>query len=49
MIFKKGTSENKGYFINKQGWRTHLDASHIAETNISKDVSIFGVFDGHGG
>jgi len=26
-----------------------MEDSHIAETNISKDVSIFGVFDGHGG
>ena len=26
-----------------------MEDSHIAQTNISNDVSIFGVFDGHGG
>jgi len=32
-----------------QGWRTNMEDSHIAKFNISPKVSIFGVFDGHGG
>ena len=26
-----------------------MEDSHIAQTNLPNDVSIFGVFDGHGG
>jgi len=33
-----------------QGWRNGMEDSHICETNIDgEDISIFGVFDGHGG
>ena len=32
-----------------QGWRKSQEDSHIAGLDISEDVSVFGVFDGHGG
>lgn len=32
-----------------QGWRTHMEDSHICNSKLSDDVSVFGVFDGHGG
>lgn len=33
-----------------QGWRNGMEDSHIIEVNIGGEgISIFGVFDGHGG
>lgn len=33
-----------------QGWRNGMEDSHILATNIDNTgISIFGVFDGHGG
>ena len=32
-----------------QGWRNTMEDSHIAALNIDNNVSMFGVFDGHGG
>jgi len=32
-----------------QGWRNTMEDSHIAATNLDNNVSVFGVFDGHGG
>jgi len=32
-----------------QGWRVNMEDAHIAKFNIAPEVSIFGVFDGHGG
>lgn len=32
-----------------QGWRRNMEDSHLAETELDKNVSLFGVFDGHGG
>lgn len=32
-----------------QGWRVNMEDAHIAKFNIAPDVSVFGVFDGHGG
>eukprot|EP01016_Furgasonia_blochmanni_P050341 TRINITY_DN776_c0_g2_i2.p1 TRINITY_DN776_c0_g2~~TRINITY_DN776_c0_g2_i2.p1 ORF type:complete len:337 (+),score=100.29 TRINITY_DN776_c0_g2_i2:71-1081(+) len=32
-----------------QGWRVNMEDAHITKTDISPDVSVFGVFDGHGG
>lgn len=32
-----------------QGWRKKMEDSHISSLNISKNVHLFGVFDGHGG
>jgi len=32
-----------------QGWRRSMEDSHIANLDIGDGVSIFGVFDGHGG
>ena len=32
-----------------QGWRNTMEDSHIAAMNIDTNVSVFGVFDGHGG
>ena len=33
-----------------QGWRKSMEDAHIAHLNIQKSgVSLFGVFDGHGG
>lgn len=32
-----------------QGWRTNMEDAHITSPYITDNVSIFGVFDGHGG
>ncbi len=32
-----------------QGWRKSMEDAHIAITNLTEDVALFGVFDGHGG
>ena len=33
-----------------QGWRRSMEDAHIAHINIlSQNISLFGVFDGHGG
>ncbi len=39
----------QGKIINFEGWRTKMEDTHIAQTNLPNDVSVFGVFDGHGG
>jgi serine/threonine protein phosphatase PrpC len=33
----------------KKGWRVKMEDSHIANDNLPNGVSLFGVFDGHGG
>lgn len=35
--------------MGMQGWRRTMEDSHIANLDIGDGVSIFGVFDGHGG
>ena len=32
-----------------QGWRRSMEDSHIAHTDLENGVSLYGVFDGHGG
>lgn len=32
-----------------QGWRKAQEDAHIAHTDLDEDMSLFGVFDGHGG
>ena len=32
-----------------QGWRNTMEDSHIAGITLENNVSVFGVFDGHGG
>lgn len=32
-----------------QGWRNTQEDSHICSVKLQDDVSVFGVFDGHGG
>ncbi len=32
-----------------QGWRMSMEDAHISETNLCEGISIFAVFDGHGG
>ena len=32
-----------------QGWRRSMEDSHITNTNLAPGISLFGVFDGHGG
>lgn len=32
-----------------QGWRVNMEDAHIAQKDIKEGVSLFGVFDGHGG
>jgi protein phosphatase 1G len=32
-----------------QGWRRSMEDAHIANLDLGDGVSIFGVFDGHGG
>ncbi len=32
-----------------QGWRRTMEDAHIATLNLEHDISLFGVFDGHGG
>lgn len=35
--------------MGMQGWRRSMEDSHIANVNIGNGVSLFGVYDGHGG
>ncbi len=35
--------------MGMQGWRRSMEDAHIANINIGNGVSLFGVFDGHGG
>ena len=35
--------------MGMQGWRRGMEDSHIAHTDLDNGVSLFGVFDGHGG
>jgi len=52
---EKGTVESKEgdrftYVASgMQGWRTNMEDAHIAESNLTPEVSVYGVFDGHGG
>jgi protein phosphatase 1G len=32
-----------------QGWRKTMEDSHILKADFTNDISVFGVFDGHGG
>lgn len=32
-----------------QGWRKSMEDDHLFELNIANDISLFGIFDGHGG
>ncbi len=32
-----------------QGWRKNMEDAHVYELNLAPDVSLFGIFDGHGG
>ena len=34
---------------NLLGWRTNMEDSHISEQQVTPNVQVFGVFDGHGG
>ena len=35
--------------MGMQGWRRSMEDSHIAHTDLENGVSLYGVFDGHGG
>ena len=35
--------------VSMQGWRRTQEDAHLVDLNNEKGVSIFGVFDGHGG
>jgi protein phosphatase 1G len=49
-IDKKGENERLKFCCSQmQGWRDTQEDTHIAELDIGHGVSIFGVFDGHGG
>ena len=32
-----------------QGWRNTMEDAHITRADLTEEVSVFGVFDGHGG
>lgn len=36
-------------FSEMQGWRNTMEDAHIAKVDLTDEVSVFGVFDGHGG
>jgi protein phosphatase 1G len=36
-------------FLIILGWRKTMEDSHILRADLTNDVSVFGVFDGHGG
>ena len=33
----------------RKGWRIAMEDAHLAKENITDEISVFGVFDGHGG
>jgi serine/threonine protein phosphatase PrpC len=35
--------------MGMQGWRKSMEDAHIAQLDMPGGVSVFGVFDGHGG
>jgi len=35
-----------GFYL---GWRINMEDAHIAADNLPNNISLFGVFDGHGG
>lgn len=35
--------------VSMQGWRVNMEDAHIAQLDVKPGVSVFGVFDGHGG
>jgi protein phosphatase 1G len=55
-VFEQGEGKNlkwgamgmQGNLLNS-GWRTKMEDSHIAHTDLPGGNSLFGVFDGHGG
>ena len=36
-------------FCSMQGWRISMEDDHLLEPNFDEDVSLFAIFDGHGG
>jgi len=47
---KKAADEVLEYGVcAMQGWRRNMEDSHLAHVELDKDISFFGVFDGHGG
>jgi serine/threonine protein phosphatase PrpC len=32
-----------------QGWRKNMEDAHLCQEKFGDDLSLFGVFDGHGG
>jgi len=48
--FETGEGENVRFVaMGMQGWRRSMEDSHIAHVGLPNNVSLFGVFDGHGG
>ena len=49
-VDQKGENDRMKFCCSQmQGWRDTQEDAHIAELDIGNGVSIFGVFDGHGG
>jgi len=47
---EQGEGEHVRYgATSMQGWRKSQEDSHIADCDIAENISVFGVFDGHGG
>ncbi len=51
---EKETEEKHGEKLSyavcsMQGWRISMEDAHIVESNFDKDISLFCIFDGHGG
>ena len=47
---QKGENEKLLYAVaSMQGWRMNMEDAHISELNMENGISVFGVFDGHGG
>lgn len=40
---------NEVVCCSMQGWRTTMEDSHIIKTNLDHHISLFCIFDGHGG
>lgn len=46
----KGENDQLKYGVSSmQGWRMQMEDAHITQINLTPEIALFAVFDGHGG
>ena len=47
---EEGSSQQLSYCVTAMcGWRTYMEDTYVAKADIGDNISLFAVFDGHGG